>query len=102
MPYVTLFSEVTCAPQSAPDVAHALRQFVADTRAEPGCVQFELAQHPKEPHRFALFEVFRDQQAFETHAAAPHIPRIMGVLKANGGAATYDFWNLQGELSPRP
>lgn len=97
MELVTLFSEVRCAPAHVEAVHRALLDFVRHTRAEPGCLVFELAQHKTEPHRFALYEVFRDDAAMQAHAQAPHLQAVMAALKAADGTAQYDFWN---QLSP--
>ena len=100
MTYVTLFSEITCDPEHASAAAETLSQLVLDTRLEPGCIVFDLAQHREQPNRFAVFEVFRDQVAFDEHLAADHLARTVQRMAPFGGQATYEFWNLVGELTP--
>ncbi|MCS6758296.1 MAG: antibiotic biosynthesis monooxygenase [Candidatus Devosia euplotis] len=39
------------------------------TRAEPGCLSFEVSQDPATPGRFLVWEIFADQAAFERHQA---------------------------------
>ncbi len=39
---------------------------------EPGCLQFSIVQDEKDPNRIYLFEVYRDQAAFDTHRRMPH------------------------------
>lgn len=96
---VTLFSEVSCPAENAVTVRAALERFVRETRAEPGCLVFELAQHPKEPHRFALYEVFEGQAGFDAHAAAPHVKDMFAFLQSQGAKATFDFWTLLSPLA---
>ena len=50
-----------------------LAQFVVDTqREEPGVLVY-LVHHPKDdPSEVVLFEVYRDEAAYETHRTAPH------------------------------
>ena len=42
------------------------------TRDEPGCFRFDMLQDPGVPSRFYLYEVYRDEAAFEAHLEAPH------------------------------
>ena len=42
------------------------------TRDEPGCFRFDLHQDPEVPSRFYLYEVYRDEAAFQAHLEAPH------------------------------
>ena len=39
------------------------------TRAEPGCLSFEVWRSMSDPMRFGVHEVFRDRAAFEAHQA---------------------------------
>ena len=41
-------------------------------RDEPGCFRFDLHQDPEVPTRFYLYEVYRDEAAFQAHLEAPH------------------------------
>ncbi len=45
----------------------ALPNHIALTRAEEGCLSFDVVPCPQVPHRFLVSEVFVDQQAFDTH-----------------------------------
>ena len=56
-----------------------LDQFLAETKAnarnsrkEPGVVRFDLIQQVDDSTRFALFELYRDDQAIEAHRATAH------------------------------
>ena len=37
------------------------------TRAEPGCISFDVAQSHSDPRRFEVAEAFRDRAAFDEH-----------------------------------
>ena len=39
------------------------------TRAEPGCIVFEVNQDEDNPQRFSVYEEFLDNEAFERHQA---------------------------------
>jgi quinol monooxygenase YgiN len=44
-----------------------LDEHVRLTRAEPGCLSFEVTRVEDDPARFRLREAFRDRPAFEAH-----------------------------------
>ncbi len=41
-------------------------------RDEPGCFRFDINQDQEIPSRFYLYEVYRDEEAFQAHLEAPH------------------------------
>jgi quinol monooxygenase YgiN len=67
--YVVAYVEVL--PTSTAEVAALLERYCAASRQEPGNVRVELLQQRDRPELFALIETWRDQPAFEAHAAAP-------------------------------
>lgn len=48
-------------------VKTALPIHVALTRAERGCLAFDVVPCPRTEHRFLVSELFVDQQAFDAH-----------------------------------
>lgn len=48
-------------------VETALVDHIRLTRAEPGCLTFDVTPHPSVPGRFEVFETFVDQAAFDSH-----------------------------------
>ncbi|MFY0597223.1 MAG: antibiotic biosynthesis monooxygenase [Cognatishimia sp.] len=51
------------------DVAAALPEHIALTRAEPGNLTFHVTENPTVPHRYEISETFVDKAAFEFHQA---------------------------------
>ena len=45
----------------------------APTRAEPGCLRYDLYQSPTKKNEFMRLEVWRDSAALEAHKQTPHI-----------------------------
>jgi autoinducer 2-degrading protein len=45
------------------------------TRQEPGNVRFDVLRQIAEPHRFTLYEVYRDEAGFAAHQQTPHYLR---------------------------
>lgn len=51
------------------EVRAALPDHVKLTRAEQGCISFDVIEDQSSPGRFDVSEVFADQQAFDAHQA---------------------------------
>ncbi|NOC90826.1 putative quinol monooxygenase [Ruegeria sp. HKCCD6604] len=51
------------------EVRAALPDHVKLTRAEQGCISFDVIEDQSRPGRFNVSELFADQQAFDTHQA---------------------------------
>ena len=39
---------------------------------EPGCLRFDVVQDAEDPNRIWLYEVYKDEAAFQAHTQAPH------------------------------
>src|SRR5437763_46062 len=52
---------------------------ICSERDEPGCLRFNVLQDQADENRFHLYEVYRDQQAFDAHREAPHYKRFSAV-----------------------
>jgi len=61
----------------ADTVADILRRLAPLTRAEPGCIQYEVHRHADDPNTFMLFERFVDEAALEAHTASPHVQELV-------------------------
>ena len=47
---------------------------------EPGCLQFDVAQDPKEPARFVMLEVYKDDAAIKAHTDSEHFKDFRPVV----------------------
>ena len=56
-------------PERVADVTRALPDHIALTRAEPGCLAFDVSVSPSDPGRFLVSEIFADRAAFDAHQA---------------------------------
>lgn len=45
------------------------------TVQEPGNLRFDVLQEAEDPHRFLLYEVYRDEEALKTHKTTAHYAR---------------------------
>ena len=39
---------------------------------EPGCLRFDVVQDANDDHRIWLYEVYKDEDAFQAHTQTPH------------------------------
>lgn len=91
---MTVTGTLTIPLAEQPRLLPLLHEHVRLSRAEPGCLAFDLTPRPDDPERFDLAERFRDRAAFEAHRtrsaasawglATPHLERV---LRIDGGAA---------------
>jgi quinol monooxygenase YgiN len=62
-----------------------VEEIVADARGsttnEPGCLRFDVVQDPNDPDRVWLYEVYRDEAAFQAHTQTPHFIRWRDATK---------------------
>ena len=53
--------------EEADRVSQLLPDHIRLTRAEPGCLRFEVLRSHSDPTRFAVLETYSDREAFEAH-----------------------------------
>ena len=66
---VKLTGEFEVPAETLAEVEAHLAAHVAATRAEPGCLKFEVTQSAGNPCVFTVDELFADRAAFEAHQA---------------------------------
>jgi quinol monooxygenase YgiN len=66
---VTLTGHIDVPSERVADIQAALPTHIALTRAEPGCLSFDVSPCPDVKGRFLVSEAFVDQQAFDAHQA---------------------------------
>ena len=66
---VRITGRLICPPEDIEAVRAGLVEHIRLSRAEPGCVSFEITEDPHAPGLFHVAEVFRDAAAFEAHRA---------------------------------
>ncbi|MCA0273571.1 MAG: antibiotic biosynthesis monooxygenase [Proteobacteria bacterium] len=70
MPRIALNGFLLCRSlEEADRVSVLLPEHIRLSRANPGCLRFEVFRSQSDPVRFAVSELFRDREAFEAHRA---------------------------------
>jgi quinol monooxygenase YgiN len=69
---VVVVSHVDIGGGGQVDVPAMLKKLADASRAEPGCLRFDVTQHTMRANHFTVVEVWEDQQALDRHAMTAH------------------------------
>jgi len=64
------------------DFLALVRDDFTGTRKEPGNLRFDVLRQNDNPLKFALYEVYRDEDAFKAHQQTPHYARWRSGIEA--------------------
>lgn len=67
-----VIARVTAKAEHRAEVEAELRRMVAATRAEPGCLRYDLFADQGGGAGFSLFEAYADAAALEAHRGSAH------------------------------
>ena len=69
-----------------------LRKLVEASRAEPGCLRFDVLQHTMRLNHYTVIEVWQDQKSIDAHRAAAHTKEYRDVLQPITGSPLDERW----------
>jgi quinol monooxygenase YgiN len=72
-----VFARFHARPGNEAAVADAMRDCLAPTRAEPGCLSIQHFRSTRDPQLFYIHSVWKDEVSFERHAELPHTVRFL-------------------------
>ncbi len=72
----TLYAEFTVKPGCEERVAQMMRELTINVRQERGNVLFNPYVRETNPREYFVFEVYRDEEAFQTHISADYGARL--------------------------
>jgi quinol monooxygenase YgiN len=67
----------TFSPENADEAERVLHELRDDSRKEDGVIGFDIGRSKERPTVFALWEVYRDRAALESHIATEHFQRLV-------------------------
>jgi quinol monooxygenase YgiN len=76
---VTLLVTLQAVAGSRNRLQDELAQLAALSRADPGCVRYDVLEDLQGPDRFVLWEEWLDEAALVDHDANPHVARFREV-----------------------
>ena len=72
-----IFARFHARPGQEDAVASALRETVAPSREEPGCLGIHAFRSVRDRRLFYIHSRWKDEAAFEVHAGLPHTVRFI-------------------------
>jgi quinol monooxygenase YgiN len=84
-PFVEITALITATPGREQELGERLREVVALTQAEPGCLLFEVFERAGSPGQFVLWERFASRAAFDEHVKADY---TIAYFKSGAAART--------------
>ena len=70
---VKIIARISAKTETAAELRQILVALVPPSRAEAGCVAYELFQDDDDPRDFITFETWADGAAADAHLATPHV-----------------------------
>jgi quinol monooxygenase YgiN len=80
IPGCTIIGTVVAKPEKREELLNILRSFVAPTRTEPGCINYDFHHDANDPNRFVFYENFVDEAALQNHLGMPYLKPLMDRL----------------------
>lgn len=74
---LTILAQITAAKGKEALVRAELEKLVPITRAEAGCVQYDLHADNETPGVFVFYETWESRELWQTHMNAPHLAAYM-------------------------
>ena len=76
-----LFARLHARSGCREQVRHAIARVQGPTRTEPGCLAYQAFQSIRDADEFYIHSRWRDQAAFEEHAALAHTLRFVAEVE---------------------
>ena len=76
-PRYVVLAELRARPECAGELAAFMARHAAASRAEPGCLTFDVCRDPADPTVFVLYEMYTDAAAYTAHRATEHYARFL-------------------------
>ena len=83
MAKLTIVANIKANPDTVELVKAELIKLIEITRAEEGCINYDLHQDNENPAHFLFHENWESRELWQTHMNAPHLAAYM---EATGGA----------------
>ena len=77
MSKLTIVANIKVAPGKLDLVKAELEKLIPITRAENGCLQYDLHQDNENPEHFLFYENWESRELWQTHMSAPHLAAYM-------------------------
>ena len=72
-PGCTIIGTVVAKPEKREELLKLLSSFVAPTRSETGCINYDFHCDAEDPNTFVFYENFVSKQALDSHLNMPYL-----------------------------
>lgn len=77
---VRIVAHIPALPDKVDQVREVLSALLAPTRAEAGCLSYELLQNLEDPTDFTFVEEWASDEAIDSHMAGPHLQAALALM----------------------
>ncbi|MBW2419472.1 MAG: antibiotic biosynthesis monooxygenase [Deltaproteobacteria bacterium] len=84
MGVIIIAGTVDVDPEQREAALEAAKVHQAETRKNPGCLDYVWSADPLTPGRIYVFERWTNREALEVHFASPHFPAMRDTIAAHG------------------
>lgn len=74
---LTIVANIQAKADKIELVKAELQKLIEITRAEDGCIQYDLHQDNEDPAHFVFYENWMSRELWQTHMGAPHLSAYM-------------------------
>ena len=74
---ITVIARLRAKPETAEQLKELAMSLVNPTRAEAGCLNYDLHRDLEDPNTFYFYENWRSQADLDAHFTTPHIARAL-------------------------
>lgn len=74
---LTIVARIKAKPGMEQRMQQDLLRLLTPTRAESGCITFDLLQDTNDPTVFVLYENWKDQAALDAHFQQPSVKQVL-------------------------
>ena len=76
--FLVVVAEGKAKPGKEDELRRKLQGLLAPTRAEQGCIQYDMHESVDDPGRFVFFERWTSRDALDEHLKTPHLTDFFG------------------------
>ncbi|MDP0490019.1 MAG: putative quinol monooxygenase [Verrucomicrobiota bacterium JB023] len=93
---LTVVANIHAHPESLDLFKAELEKVIGPTRAEPGCLKYDLHQNNEDPCHFMFFEIWESKELWDQHMESEHIKRYAQATEGAVADFTVEQMSLIG------
>lgn len=94
MAKLTIVAHIRAKADKTNLVKSELLKLIETTRAEEGCIQYDLHQDNADPSYFMFYENWDNRELWQTHMNAPHIAAFG--TATDGAVESFELYEMTG------